>query len=165
MTPPLRVYLASAASYLPVLQHTVIPDLTSHLNATVTASWVDAMAAPGPQVEAYNLRATDAEIATDATVCLTDIDRSDLMVLFPGLGRGGNQVEFGYALGRGLPVVVVGERQCGFHYLSTVRTGHRVRWYRNWSAAYEAIYDGTIRRWVECERGVTDLRPGAVAGR
>jgi nucleoside 2-deoxyribosyltransferase len=56
---------------------------------------------------------------------LEDVDRADLLICFPdepreempAPSRGGMHVELGYALGRGLRVMIVGPRQNVFHFL------------------------------------------------
>ncbi len=65
-------------------------------------------------------------IANDPARCaridLEDISRSDMVVVFApkadtGLGSGGRHVEFGWALNRGMRIVIIGEPQNVFHYL------------------------------------------------
>lgn len=60
---------------------------------------------------------------------LDDVARADMLVYlagFPGEGRGGKDVEMGYAIGRGKRVVVVGEPYHVFHYLPQVQTVGRI---------------------------------------
>lgn len=54
-----------------------------------------------------------------------DVDRSDLLIAFTepprsGASRGGRHVEFGIALGRGVPVWIVGHRENIFAWLPQV---------------------------------------------
>jgi nucleoside 2-deoxyribosyltransferase len=56
---------------------------------------------------------------------LEDINRADVLVIFSPrehfrTGRGGRHVEVGYAIGRGIPIVLVGERENVFHWHSLV---------------------------------------------
>jgi hypothetical protein len=56
---------------------------------------------------------------------LEDIDRSDTLLFFSedplvGIPRGGRHVEFGYALGTGKRVCVVGGHENVFHFLPEV---------------------------------------------
>lgn len=69
---------------------------------------------------------TDDEAGACALTDLVDIDRSDALVVFTAGflnvdgGSGGRHVETGYALQRGLPVLVIGEPENIFHRLPFV---------------------------------------------
>lgn len=57
-----------------------------------------------------------------ATIDIADIDAANVVVCFTeaprsGPSRGGRHVEFGYALARGKPIVVVGHRENVFYCL------------------------------------------------
>lgn len=60
-----------------------------------------------------------------ARLDLADVDRADALVLlnhkeWVNSGTGGRHVEVGYAIARGKPIVLVGERSNIFHYLNDV---------------------------------------------
>lgn len=63
----------------------------------------------------------DAQVAVHAATDLRDIDGSDLLVAFTAKalgtdgGSGGRHVETGYAIAKGMPVLVVGEPENVFH--------------------------------------------------
>lgn len=53
---------------------------------------------------------------------LEDIDAADVLIIWSprhhfGNGRGGRHVEVGYAIGLGIPIILVGERENVFHHL------------------------------------------------
>jgi nucleoside 2-deoxyribosyltransferase len=53
---------------------------------------------------------------------LEDVDRANVVLFFAedplvGVPRGGRHVEFGYALGKGKPIHVIGCKENVFHYL------------------------------------------------
>lgn len=103
----LRVYLAhnfSAASHLKTV---VVPKLHER-NIIVCSSWIYQEAEPGNE-QYWAIR------------CLEEVTRCDLLVIFqeqfgetPGRGK---YVEFGYALARNKPIMVIGEKiDCIFYY-------------------------------------------------
>lgn len=66
-----------------------------------------------------------------SVIDIEDVHTADALVLFSedpeiGIPRGGRNVEFGYALGKSKPVLVVGPYENIFHYLPTV--SHYVTW-------------------------------------
>ena len=70
---------------------------------------------------------------------LEDIGDSDTLIYFsPGSARGGCHVEFGYALAMGLKIVVVGERDHVFSFMS------KVECYPDWPSALRGF--GKIER-------------------
>lgn len=61
-----------------------------------------------------------------STIDLEDIDNADAILFFSedptvGVVRGGRHVEFGYALGKGIPIYVVGFYENVFHYHKNVK--------------------------------------------
>jgi nucleoside 2-deoxyribosyltransferase len=69
---------------------------------------------------------SDEEISQIATIDLDDVRRADILVFFSvdplvPVARGGRHVEFGYALGLGKPILVVGPRENIFHYLPQIK--------------------------------------------
>ena len=78
----------------------------------VTSNWLDEVT---PEVK-------DAAFYEDTSrIDIVDIERADAMIFFAEDAynqppRGGRHVEFGYALGMGLPIFVIGEKENVFHY-------------------------------------------------
>jgi hypothetical protein len=77
-----------------------------------------------------------------AIVDLEDIDRADGILLFSedpkvGIPRGGRQVEFGYAIGTGKQLHIIGPFENIFHFLPSVRH-------------YDDIYDFAVKVGAQC---------------
>lgn len=93
-----------------------------------------------------------------ATEDLDDVLTADLLIAFTepprsSNSRGGRHVEFGVAIGRGMPVIVVGERENVFHCLPDVTV------YATWE---EALTDGhLLGRCVKCNGSGLDRSQGA----
>jgi hypothetical protein len=89
---------------------------------TVTSRWLD---------ETQSLDSQMGEETSDwywktQRVDLMDIDSAYSVLFFAedplvGTPRGGRHVEFGYALGMGIPIHVIGPRENVFHYNDHVR--------------------------------------------
>lgn len=84
----------------------------------VTSRWLEEPHAPNITLDEIDVQQLEKYAYAD----LTDIDACDILVAFatdPSIPtvRGGRHVEFGYALGRGKPIVVVGPYENIFHYL------------------------------------------------
>lgn len=121
---PLRAYLA--APYAARGQIRAYAEDLARIGIDVTASWLD-------ETHEINAGTTGAatglhpdEVARHAATDLDDIARCDVLVLFTAnaLGldpaevhSGGRHVETGYALAKGIPVIVVGEPENVFHRL------------------------------------------------
>lgn len=107
---------------------------------TVTSSWLDNDLSHKDNGTTF-LTDGEEEIAGWARRDIEDIQDSEVFILFtsPEHGRGGNQVEFGYALAfhellpTPMRLVIVGERQNTFHYLSSVEV------YSTWQEALQKI--------------------------
>lgn len=103
----------------------VIKDLAC-LGVESTARWVDS--------HNSDYDAKPEVLKTEAAEDLYDIERADTFILlahWPKEGSGGKDVEFGYALGRGKKMVVVGEPYNLFHQRSEVAVVSKVediRW-------------------------------------
>lgn len=87
----------------------------------VTSSWLDEPYAPNMTMD----QCTQAFLRYTAKVDLQDIWRSSAVLFFSedptiGIPRGGRHVEFGYALGLGIPIYVIGPRENIFHYLPSI---------------------------------------------
>lgn len=108
---PLRVYLAHNFAARSYLVDKIVPKLHER-NMIVCSTWI------------YQ-EATDGNEAYWAIRCLEDVARCDVLVIFqeqysevPGRGK---YVEFGYALARNKPVMVIGDKlDCLFYYYPQV---------------------------------------------
>lgn len=106
------------------------PMIASHAAAlrvvglTVRAEWLDGTHdypdPPDDPAAAAAVRAAHEQCC--ALLDLADIDHADLLIAFTAASvmssgtSGGRHVETGYALGHGIPVVVVGEPENVFHH-------------------------------------------------
>lgn len=123
-------YLAARFSRYDEMQG--VRDVLRGLGHTVTSRWIDQHG--GDQLESAAqavLNSDPASVAHFGLHDLEDIDAADVVVSFTstdGGGKGGRHVEFGYALGAGKPVVIVGPRENIFHTLPQVE--HHADWPR-----------------------------------
>ena len=86
---------------------------------SVPVKWWEHREVPGYLRE--DLTAEDrAELEEQATLDLVGVAQADVFVLVNCLGSEGKNVEFGYALASGMPIIVIGERSNLFHYCSMV---------------------------------------------
>lgn len=115
----MKVYLAARFS-----QKNEIAKLAEELRAAgveVTSRWLNEKAPANSTMDQYS----DEYLRETAAIDLEDIDAADALVLFtvnpkePTV-RGGRHTEFGYAMGRGLGLMIVGPRENIFHYLPAV---------------------------------------------
>lgn len=99
----------------------------------VTARWVNGNHEWEGQNDDY---IPEGEAARYAMEDLADIDGADLLIAFTeepdsGFSRGGRHVEMGYALGKGVPIWIVGPRENVFANLDQVTptdVGHFATW-------------------------------------
>lgn len=82
----------------------------------ITSSWLDMAEARTPGSKAF-----------EAQLDLYDIDRADVVILFTlpigtTFTSGGRMVEFGYAIAKKKPLIIVGERENIFCHLTEVRS-------------------------------------------
>lgn len=114
-----------------------VRDVLTALGHTVTSRWIDLHG--GDQLESathQQLNDDPGAVAHFGVHDLQDIDAADTLLSFTsadGGGKGGRHIEHGYALGRGIPVVVIGPRENIFHTLPSVE------WYPDWSRFAIAI--------------------------
>lgn len=96
-------------------------------HARVTSTWIDP---PEGSEEDLPLDALDTAPAWGvAQLCYRDIARADTLVSFNGpVGRGGRQIEYGYARALGKRIVLIGGRETVFHAEPGVAV------YPSWSA-------------------------------
>lgn len=132
-------YLAARYSRYPEMQG--VRDVLTALGHTVTSRWIDQHG--GDQLES----ATQAVLNSDPRSVqhfgvhdLDDIRAADVLVSFTspdGGGKGGRHVEHGYALGLGMPVIIVGPRENIFHTLSGITC------YPDWAHFAMSLYEPT----------------------
>jgi nucleoside 2-deoxyribosyltransferase len=121
----MNVYLAARYSRNPEMR--VVEKALVALGHAVTSRWIRGT---HKLPEGAGAAAAAALRAAWAAEDLEDLEAADVVVAFteepraerPGtpVSRGGRHVEFGYALGRKMPVVVVGWRENVFHCLPQV---------------------------------------------
>ena len=90
-------------------------------NITVRARWLDEPHSPGTTLH----EVSPTFCRETATIDMEDIDSCDTLVFFSedpliGTPRGGRHVEFGYALGKGKRIVVIGGEENIFHFLPQI---------------------------------------------
>ena len=122
----MKVYLASRYDLKPFM--TEYAEELKSFGISVTASWLNEPHKP----ESTMADIGEVAITRYAEADIRDIFESDVMVFFSEdpltpVVRGGRHVEFGYALGLRMPIIVVGPRENIFHYLSGVT--HCETWY------------------------------------
>jgi nucleoside 2-deoxyribosyltransferase len=116
----MKVYLAARYSQKGDMQ--CVAALLEARGIEVTSTWLKEHWSPGITMD----QITEEELVDIAALDLADIDRADGVILFsldPLIAgvRGGRHVEFGYALGKDKPIVVVGPKENIFHYLPRVK--------------------------------------------
>lgn len=91
----------------------------------VTSRWIDETVPHTVEIKDV----PEVYLQETSIVDLEDIDRADALVSFvpsaqelvdatvSASSRGGRHVEFGYAIGKSKPIIVVGPRENVFHYL------------------------------------------------
>lgn len=86
----------------------------------ITSKWlsVDDAVAMDP-----NTAPNPSTAASKAMADIVDLNHSDLLLVFNDdePGRGGNHVEYGYALGLGLRPILIGSRPTIFHWITSIR--------------------------------------------
>lgn len=128
----MRVYLAAPYPSRDVLRE-YANDLF-HIGFQVTSSWLleEHEISPGTSGAAVDL--PDDQVDKHALDDMADIDRSELLVLFTenvvqGPSGGGRHVETGYALAKGMPIIVVGDPENVFHRLQDGRVVRVADWH------------------------------------
>jgi hypothetical protein len=115
----MKVYLASRYSTKD-LMNTYAQELRAS-GIEVTSTWLEET--HGPNTQLQDVR--DEELAGYAEADLRDVYRAEWLVFFSvdptiPVARGGRHVEFGYALGLGRKILVVGPKENIFHYLPEI---------------------------------------------
>jgi nucleoside 2-deoxyribosyltransferase len=111
----MRIYLAGRYSRRNELRD--YADTLRRHGHTVTSRWLD----EDKPLDGALTDQTDEWLAQTAAYDLYYIDSADVLLFFSedplvGIPRGGRHVEFGYALGRGKWINVIGPMENVFHY-------------------------------------------------
>ncbi len=119
---PVRVYLA--APYAAREQVRLIAAGLRRGGYEITSRWLDETHEITDGTTGAAAELTDQQVSQHAYDDLLDIDIADVLVAFTGAslsvanaGSGGRHVETGYALAKGLPIIVVGPPENVFHRL------------------------------------------------
>lgn len=112
----MKIYLASMYNQKPKMQR--YAQQLRGLDIEVTASWLSEPHGPKTQLSDVH----PDQLGVYAHKDLFDVGRSDLLIFFSQkptkkTARGGRHVEFGFALAKRIPILVVGPRENIFHYL------------------------------------------------
>lgn len=133
----MKIYLAAPyACRNALLTHRAQLEQLGH---RVTSTWLNATTAITPGHLGTSPRQPDAYAHDHVSSDIFDVRRSDLLILFTwtasqemlpgddlGPNSGGRHVETGVAMGAGIPVLVVGEKENIFHRARSVT--HVVTW-------------------------------------
>lgn len=111
----MKIYIASRYSRRDEMR--TVASLLTKAGAYVTSRWLYEDKPLNTQM------GDDSDFFYEATqrVDLMDVDAADVVLFFAedplvGTPRGGRHVEFGYALGKGKSISVIGPRENVFHY-------------------------------------------------
>jgi nucleoside 2-deoxyribosyltransferase len=125
---PLRVYLAAPYAARDAIR--VYADELRLIGMVCTSSWLQEDVAIGKGTIGAAVDESDDAVKQHCVKDFADIGRADALVLFTGetvremglpgldfmtLHTGGRHVETGYALAKGIPVIVVGHAENVFH--------------------------------------------------
>jgi nucleoside 2-deoxyribosyltransferase len=116
----MKAYLAARYSQKGDMQ--CVATILRARDVEVTSSWLEEHWPPGISMD----QIPTEELAKFAAQDIKDIDAADVVIMFsidPLIAgvRGGRHVEFGYALGTGKLIVVLGPKENIFHYLPRVK--------------------------------------------
>jgi len=115
----MKVYLAARFSRKPEMQ--LKAQVLREEGIEVSSNWLDEIAGPNATLSDF----PDEYFVMAAQTDLTDIDGSDALLFFsedplePHV-RGGRHVEYGYALAKGIPIIVIGPKENIFHFIDRV---------------------------------------------
>jgi hypothetical protein len=141
----MKVYLAAPYGARDIIRG-LLPDLAD-LDIVCTSSWLSETHDINDGTTGAALDLDDTTVSGHATQDLDDINDSDALVLFTSQylknfsASGGRHVETGYALARGLHVIVIGPPENVFHCM---RNG-AVELAPDWHAALLALQQWQIR--------------------
>jgi hypothetical protein len=130
-------YFASRFSNHPLMREVRDRLLAEHPESVVTSRWIDLHG--GDQDTSVTAEVLSATPEVGVRFCLDDledIDMAHVVVSFTGEGgKGGRHIEYGYALGSGKDLVIIGPRENIFH------THPRARWYPTVDAWFASLND------------------------
>ena len=126
----MKIYLAAKYSRMEELRG--YRDQLIALGHTVTSRWLD-----GNHEQSDESDPTNVDLQRWAREDIEDILSADVFVCFTGGEKStGRNIEFGYALGRGIPVRVVGPRESVFHHIPFVSV------FESWRDYLELVVNG-----------------------
>lgn len=139
-TRPLKIYLAARYSRHGEMRQARA--VLAELGYEVTSRWIDQHGGNLlDSIVTEKLNADPDHCARSTCIDLDDLDAADVVMSFTsdgGGGKGGRHTEFGYALGQGKRLVVIGPREHVFHTLP------QIEWYPDlatlvdaWTAPHE----------------------------
>lgn len=125
----MKVYISS--SYQMKEQAVICRDVLTTHDIEVVSTWHDGIEADDP-----------SGWASGADIDLKELKTAHILlalnpITWANKGTGGRHVEFGYALGKAIPILIVGERTNAFHHFPGVTC---IRVTENCIAALERIY-------------------------
>lgn len=111
----MKIYIAGRYSRRDEFR--LVRDKLVSLDHTVTSRWLD----ENEPLQSQMGQHSDQWYYDTQNVDLQDVWSADTMLFFAedplvGIPRGGRHVEFGYAIGIGRPIFVIGPRENVFHY-------------------------------------------------
>lgn len=121
----------------------------------VTASWLDETHEINEGTTGAATALHPEEVARHAATDLDDIERCDVLVLFTAgslgfdvadVASGGRHVETGYALAKGIPVLIIGEPENVFHRLDRLPVQVGQPWVQRADTWIEALAELVARR-------------------
>lgn len=115
----MKVYLASRYSTKDMIR--LYAGTLNSVGVEVTSRWLEEKYSSSTTLD----QVPESELSGFAQIDLEDVRRADMLVFFSvdpliPVARGGRHVEFGYALGLGKPILVVGPKENIFHYLPQI---------------------------------------------
>lgn len=120
----------------------------------VTSRWIDESVPHTVEIKDV----PEVYLQETSIVDLADIDSADALVSFvpsaqelvdatvSASTRGGRHVEFGYAIGKGKPIIVVGGRENVFHYLP-----------ESYNIKHVETFDKLLTYLMESTNGLSDI--------
>lgn len=116
----MKIYLAARYSRRDELRE--YKKQLEEVGIVVTSRWLDEKEPLDSQMGQHS----DEFYVETATIDLEDIDKADAVIFFSedpltGWVRGGRHVEYGYAIGTGKSIAIIGPKENVFHYLENPR--------------------------------------------
>lgn len=117
----MKIYLAASFdSKASMREHRTLAESFGH---KVTSTWIDL-----PDDMPLMSDRLDCEKGQVARGDLNDIDQAQALVYFAGgsTTTGGKNIELGYALAKGMRIILVGDKSSVFHYLGSIEAAPSV---------------------------------------